>query len=82
VVYLKSTLVGLLTVVSALILFILVGVIYFSVMLRSMQGSIRSTEGSVGWDPISLAKPLTWLVLAAGIFLIGFFWEFSRLRSK
>jgi hypothetical protein len=76
VIYLKSTLAGLLAVLAAAILIVIVGVVYLSIASRS------SEAGSVGWDPISLARPFTWLAVVLGIFLVGFFWEFMRVSSK
>jgi hypothetical protein len=76
VIYLKSTLAGLLAVLAAAILTVIVVVVYLSIASRS------SETGAVGWDPISLAKQLTWLWVVLGIFLVGFFWEFVRLSSK
>jgi hypothetical protein len=77
VIYVKCTLVGLLAVlVAAILLVIVVVVVSISITSRSSQ------TGTVGWDPISIARPLKWLVVALGIFLIGFFWEFHRVRSK
>jgi hypothetical protein len=75
--YFKCTLAGLLAVLAAAILLVIVVVVVgISIASRSSQA------GSVGWDPISLARPLTWLVALLGIFLVGFFWEFYRVRSK
>jgi hypothetical protein len=37
--------------------------------------------GAVGWDPISLTKPGTWVVVV-GMFLAGFFWEFLRATRR
>jgi hypothetical protein len=76
VIYLKSILVGLLAVVVAAILIVIVGVVYLSIASRP------SETGVVGWDPVSLAKPLTWIGVVLGIFLIGFFWEFLRASSR
>jgi hypothetical protein len=76
VIYLKCTLAGLFAVLAAAILTVVVVVVCLSIASQSSQ------TGAVGWDPISLAKPLTWLVAALGIFLVGFFWEFFRVRSK
>src|SRR5438552_193664 len=53
VIYLKSTLAGFLAVLAAAILTVIVVVVYLSIASRS------SETGAVGWDPISLAKPLT-----------------------
>jgi uncharacterized BrkB/YihY/UPF0761 family membrane protein len=75
-IYVKSTLVGLLAVLVTAILIVVVGGVYLSVAFRSSQ------TGAVGWDLISLAKQWTWLTVALAIFLVGFFWEFFRLSSK
>jgi hypothetical protein len=75
-IYLKGTVAGLVAVLAAAILIVIVVVIYLSIASRS------SEIGAVGWDPISLAKPLTWLGVILGIFLVGFFWEFFRVNSK
>jgi hypothetical protein len=76
VIYLKSTLAGLLAVLAAAILTVIVVVVYVSIASRS------SETGAVGWDPISLARPLTWLGVVLGIFVVGFFWEFFRVSSR
>jgi hypothetical protein len=77
-IYFKSILAGFLAVLAAAILLIVVVVVGISIWSRSQP----SDAGSVGWDPISLARPLTWLVTILVIFFGGFFWEFYRLRSK
>jgi hypothetical protein len=74
--YLKCTLAGVLAVFAATFL----TVVAVMVSLFSMASHSSRTE-SIGWDPISLARPFTGLV-ALTIFLVGFFWEFYRLRSK
>lgn len=79
VIYVKCTLAGLLAVLAATVLLVIVVVVGISIATRSLQSS---QSGSIGWDPISLAGPFTWLVVVLGIFLIGFFWEFYRVRSK
>jgi hypothetical protein len=73
-IYVKSVLAGIVAVfvVSILILFAITA--YMSIVYHIGGGSI-------GWDPVSVANPLTWLVNLA-IFLGGFFWEFRRCRSK
>ena len=78
-IYVKCTFAGLLAVLAAVILLIIVVVVGLSIASRSLQSA---QSGSVGWDPISLARPFTWLVVVVSIFLVGFFWEFFRLRSK
>ncbi len=75
-IYLKSTLAGLLAVLAAGILTVIIVTVYLSILSRSLG------TGAVGWDPISLARPLTWLGVVLGIFLVGFFWEFLRVGSR
>ena len=75
-IYLKCSLAGLLAVLAAAILTVIVVVVGLSIASRSSQ------TGAIGWDPISLAKPFTWLMVVLGIFLVGFFWEFFRVSSK
>lgn len=79
-IYLKGTIAGLLAVFAAAVLMVVIGVVCVLIVSRSLQGG--SEGGSIGWDPISLARPLKWLMVTIGIFLIGFFWEFFRIRSK
>jgi hypothetical protein len=78
-IYVKCTFAGLLAVLGTAFLLIVVVVVGVSIVSRPSQ-SLRA--GSIGWDPISLARPLTWLVVALGIFLVGFVWEFYRVNSK
>jgi uncharacterized membrane protein len=78
-IYVKCTLAGLLAVLAAVVLLVIFVVVGLSIASRSLQSS---QSGAVGWDPISLARPFTWLAAVVGIFLVGFFWEFLRLRSK
>jgi hypothetical protein len=73
-IYVKSVLAGLLAVFVASILILLAVIAYMSIVYNVGGGSI-------GWDPISLTSPFTWLVNLA-IFFGGFFWEFRRCRSK
>jgi hypothetical protein len=75
-IFLKSTLAGLLTVLAAAIVTVIVIGVYLLMASRS------SGDGAVGWDPIAVAKPLTWLVVVLGIFSVGFFWEFFRVSSN
>jgi uncharacterized membrane protein len=44
------------------------------------SGFHSSQEGSVGWDPISLAHQRPWPIVAFIVFVFaaGFFWEFCR----
>jgi hypothetical protein len=75
-IYVKCTLAGLLAVLAAAVLLVIVVMVGISIASRP------SDPGSVGWDPISLARPLTWLEAVLGIFLVGLFWEFCRVRSN
>jgi uncharacterized membrane protein YphA (DoxX/SURF4 family) len=75
VIYLKCTLAGFLAVLAAAVLTVIIVVVCLSFASRSSQTAI-------GWDPISLAKPLTWFVVVLAIFLVGFYWQFFRLSSK
>ena len=65
---------------AATILTVIVVVVVVGVGLYVASQSPQT--GAVGWDLISLAKPLTWQAVVVAIFLFGFFWEFYRLRSK
>lgn len=78
VIYLKSIVAGLLAVIAAAILLVIVVAVGF----WAKSDSSQTETGSLGWDPIALAKPFTWLVVVLGIFLVGFFWEFFRAYSK
>lgn len=66
---LKSLVVGILAMAAVIIL----GAIAISF-------SLRTPEGQVGWDVVSLVKqsPLVWLLLALA-FSGGFIWEYRRL---
>ena len=75
-VYLKSVLAGIAVVVVVAIASLFVIVAYLSIVYR------RAGSAAIGWDPISLAKPGTWLLFVIVIFLAGFFWEFRRAISK
>lgn len=75
-IYLKSILGGLVAMFAAGVLMVIVVMTCLSIASRS------SGRGLVGWDPISLAKPLTWFGVALAIFLAGFFSTFFRLSSK
>jgi hypothetical protein len=75
-IYLKSIFAGLLAVLLAAVLTIIVVTVYLSIASRSSQ------TGAIGWDPISIAKPLPWIWVVLGIFGVGFLWEFFRVRSK
>ena len=75
-VLLKSALAGLLALVAAfavLLMLVMLGLFVY--------GTFHQTEGSVGWDPISLKSPIT-VVVAILIFCVGFFWEFRRLKHQ
>jgi hypothetical protein len=78
-IYVKCALAGLLAVFSAAILsYFVAAVCLFWTASRSPQ------TGGVGWDLISIfrARPFSSLAVVVGVFLVGFSWEFYRLRSK
>lgn len=73
-IYLKSVLAGVVTLIASIVLFfILISIVLF-VWSNKVGG-----DSSIGFDPISLMKPPWWLVLAGLIFASGFYWEFRRL---
>jgi hypothetical protein len=73
-IYAKSVLAGILAMLGASFLVALVVGVYVSIVYH-LGG------GSIGWDPVSLTSPFTWLVNLA-IFFGGFSWESRRCRSK
>jgi hypothetical protein len=78
-IYLKSALAGLLTIIlTSVVLPILaiLGAILYTVIYRP--------EGAVGWDAISLARqsPLPIVVFTLCVFAFGFLWEFRRLTHR
>ncbi len=74
-IYIKSALAGIVAVFAAATLTLFIMGIYVWVVFKPAENE------AIGWDPISLSNPLTWLVVI-GIFLAGFFWEFRRIKSK
>jgi uncharacterized iron-regulated membrane protein len=77
-VILKSILAGTATVVLVAIVSLLVMGVYLWIHRPPDTGA---DLGAVGWDPISLTKPATWVVVVV-IFLAGFFWEFLRATRR
>ena len=77
-VFLKSLLAGVAAVVLVAITLPFVIGLY---MWFHRPPDMGADVGSIGWDPISLVKPATLLVVI-GIFLIGFVWEFFRATRK
>ena len=73
-IYVKSILVGLACVCVASFLMLEAMSAYLSVVYHVETGPI-------GWNSSFLASPLNWF-LTATMFLVGFFWEFRRARSK
>jgi hypothetical protein len=67
-IYVKCTLAGLLAVLAAFVLLVIAVVVVLTIASRSLQSS---QGGSVGWDPISLARPFTWLAAVVGILLLA-----------
>lgn len=75
-VYFKSLLVGLATLIITSLLSPFIMSIYVFVVYKP------TGDAGIGWDPVSFAKrPLSWLI-ALVIFLTGFMWEFRRANSK
>ena len=73
-IYVKSVVAGLVCVSVASFLMLEVISAYLSVVYHLETGPI-------GWNLSFLANPLNWFFTAA-TFLVGFFWEFRRARSK
>ena len=76
-IYLKSVIVGLLALVVIPILFVAILVVGMII-----YGSIHPSQGSVGWDPISMWRqnPIFW-VIPVLIFSAGFIWEYRRVSG-
>ena len=72
-VYLKSVLVGVLTLFVALITLPMLGIVVYSWIHPQPEGY------AIGWDPISLVKQPPLFLAALVIFALGFFWELRRL---
>lgn len=73
-IYVKSILAGIACVCVASFLMLEAIGAYLSVVYHVGAGPI-------GWNSSFLASPLNWLFTLA-MFLVGFFWEFRRARSK
>ena len=77
-IYVKSVLAGLLTVlIGSIVLPMLgiIGIIFYNAIHSAPD------EGAVGWDPISLTKhpPLLLIAFIVICFSAGFLWEYRRL---
>jgi hypothetical protein len=70
-IYIKSLTAGIAAVLVAGILSILALGLYMYFASKSIG------DGAIGWDPVSLNRPVPW-VFAALIFAAGFIWEFRR----
>jgi hypothetical protein len=73
-IYVKSILAGLVCVFAASFLMLDGISVYLSVVHHVETGPL-------GWNSDFFANPLNW-ALTFAMFLIGFFWEFRRARSK
>jgi uncharacterized BrkB/YihY/UPF0761 family membrane protein len=71
-IYLKSIMAGLVTVLSLTVLLFVGIVIRLWVSASKEQGA-----KAIGWDPISLIRPGPVLIILA-VFVAGFLWEFRR----
>ena len=75
-IYAKSALVGLLTLMAAFIVLPILGMIAYSIISPPPPGS------GVGWDPVSAVKYPPYWIAALVIFAAGFFWEFRRRSHR
>jgi uncharacterized BrkB/YihY/UPF0761 family membrane protein len=71
-IYLKSIMAGLVTVLSLTVLLSVGIVIRLWVSASKEQGA-----RAIGWDPISVIRPGPVLIILA-VFVAGFLWEFRR----
>jgi hypothetical protein len=73
--YLKSTLAGVFT----LLLFIVLSP-FLVLPILSYRFRKQMPQGHIAWDPVSLVKhsPTAWLILALA-FAVGFAWKYIRL---
>jgi uncharacterized BrkB/YihY/UPF0761 family membrane protein len=71
-IYLKSIIGGVVTVLSLTVLLFVGIVIRLWVSASKEQGA-----KAIGWDPISLIRPGPVLIILA-VFVAGFLWEFRR----
>ncbi len=74
-IYLKCALAGVLAVLA------LAALTVFALAIYAWIAHQPAGNGVVQWDPISLTKPLTLLVII-GVVLVGFGLEFRRVGSK
>jgi uncharacterized BrkB/YihY/UPF0761 family membrane protein len=75
---LKSLLAGVAAVVLAAI-GIVVGIVFY--LMLHHRPNTGADSGAIGWDPISVAR-LPSLLVITGIFLAGFIWEFRRATRE
>jgi hypothetical protein len=73
-IYVKSIVAGLVCVCVASFLML-------EVISAYLSHVYHVETGPIGWNSSFFANPLNWLLTAA-MFLVGFFWEFRRARSK
>jgi hypothetical protein len=80
-IYAKSLLAGLLAAVLSCVALVITAIVTIILYMgiHPPQG-----DGSVGWDPISLARrPPVWLAVALiTCFCGGFSWEYRRLHKR
>ncbi len=77
-IYLKSLVAGLLSVIAAsvaLLVIVIVGLVIYTAVF------VKASEGSVGWDPVSLTRqqPIWVIAFFSAVFCIGFVWKYRRL---
>jgi hypothetical protein len=80
-IYVKSVLVGLLTLVIALVLLPIIAM--FALIIYGWIHPLPEGH-NIGWDPISLVKqsPLLAVAFTVIVFASGSFWEFRRLMHR
>jgi uncharacterized membrane protein len=71
-IYLKSIFAGIVAVFLSFCLLFVGIVIYLWIAAPKEQGA-----GAIGWDPISVVRPGSELVILA-VFVAGFLWQFRR----
>lgn len=76
-VYLKSLVAGLLSVIVAsvaLFVIVIIGLVIYTAVF------LKESEGSAGWDPISLTRQPTGVIaFFVAVFCIGFIWKYRHM---
>ena len=82
--YFKSVLVGLLSTVIAIILWLFAVIAYFSVVSKTAISVVSepASNAAVGWDVGSYANTYHLWAFCLLAFIVGFVWEFRRARRR